>query len=263
MEILPLIAFLGVGVVAGLLGGLLGLSGGVVTVPALVFILPRFGIPKDQVTHIAIGTSLAAMVFNGIVSTWSHNKRAGVVWHLFLSLLPWIALGALSGGIAANFISDVVLEDIFGFFICFLGIYLFIPMRKRSELKELSKHAIFWFGTGIGSLASVLGIGGGVFTVPFLILFNYPEKKAVGTSAAVSLVITAITALTYLYFGLNKVKTPESLGYIYLPAFVCVGIGAMLLAPLGAKWAHAINGLLLRRIFAGVLFVIGALMIIN
>ena len=98
MEIIPLLAFLGVGILAGLIGGLLGLSGGVVTVPALVFIFPAIGIPEEQVTHMAIGTSLAAMVFNGIVSTWSHHRRQGVVWDLFLSLLPWITIGALFGG---------------------------------------------------------------------------------------------------------------------------------------------------------------------
>jgi uncharacterized membrane protein YfcA len=261
MELLPLLAFLGIGVVAGLLGGLLGLSGGVVTVPALVFMLPKMGIPANQVTHMAIGTSLAAMVFNGIVSSWSHHRRKGVIWELFFSILPWIAIGALFGGIVANFMPDVVLENVFGAFICLLGVYLFFPAKKRKELKALNKHSIFWLGTGVGTVASVLGIGGGVFTVPLLIHFNYPEKKAIGTSAAISLVITTMTALTYLYFGLKQVKTPESLGYIYLPAFVFVGIGAMFLAPLGAKWAHAIDALLLRRIFAGVMIIIGILMI--
>lgn len=261
MEIYPLLAFLCVGVVAGLLGGLLGLSGGVVTVPSLILLFPFFGIPENQVTHMAIGTSLAAMVLNGIVSAWSHHLRQGVVWGLFLSLLPWIVIGALFGGIAANFMPDVVLENVFGLFICFLGIYLFFPQKKRKELQELNKHKIFWLGTGVGSVASVLGIGGGVFTVPLLIHFNYPEKKAIGTSAAISLVITTMTALTYLYFGLKKVKVPESLGYIYLPAFVLIGIGAMFLAPLGAKWAHAIDAKLLRRIFAGVLVIIGITMI--
>ncbi|MBS0629110.1 MAG: sulfite exporter TauE/SafE family protein [Verrucomicrobia bacterium] len=261
MDIVHLLAFLGVGILAGLIGGLLGLSGGVVTVPALVFLFPVMGIPQSQVTHMAIGTSLAAMVLNGIVSTWSHHRREGVLWPLFLSLLPWIIIGSLFGGIVANFISDVVLENLFGFFIVFLGIYLLLPQKKKRELREFNKHSIFWCGTGVGSVASVLGIGGGVFTVPLLIHFNYPEKKAIGTSAAISLVITTVTALTYLYFGMKTVKTPESLGYIYLPAFVFIGLGAMFLAPVGAKWAHAIDGLLLRRIFAAVLIIIGIVMI--
>lgn len=261
MELLPLLAFLGVGIVAGLLGGLLGLSGGIVTVPALVFMLPKFGIPETQITHMAIGTSLAAMILNGIVSSWSHHKRQGVVWDLFFSILPWITIGALFGGIVANFMPDAVLENVFGIFICFLGIYLFFPVKKKKELQELNKHSIFWLGTGVGSVASVLGIGGGVFTVPLLIHFNYPEKKAIGTSAAISLVITTMTALTYLYFGLKEVKAPESLGYIYLPAFVFVGIGAMFLAPLGAKWAHSIDAGLLRKIFAAVAIIIGIVMI--
>jgi len=261
MDIFHLLAFLGVGILAGLIGGLLGLSGGVVTVPALVFIFPAIGIPDNEVTHMAIGTSLAAMVFNGIVSTWSHHRRQGVVWDLFLSIVPWITIGALFGGIVANFISDVVLENVFGFFICFLGMYLFLPPRKKKELREFNKHSIFWCGTGIGSLAGVLGIGGGVFTVPLLIHFNYPEKRAIGTSAAISLVVTIVTALTYLYFGMKTVKTPGTWGFIYLPAFVLIGLSAMFLAPLGAKLAHTINGLLLRRIFAGVLIIIGILMI--
>lgn len=263
MELLPLFAFFIVGVLAGLLGGLLGLSGGVVTIPSLIFIFHYFDFPRDQVTHMAIGTSLAAMVFNGAMSAWSHHRRQGVVWDLFFSLFPWILLGALAGSFAANFIPDAVLEDTFGAFILLLGIYLIIRKKKQKEFTRPSKGTFVWVGSSVGSVASLLGIGGGVFTVPLLIHFHYPEKKAVGTSAAVSLVITTVAALAYLYFGLDRIKTPETLGYIYLPAFACVGIGAVLAAPVGAKLAHGMDGTLLRRIFAVALLIIGALMIVN
>ncbi len=263
MEILILFALFIVGIIAGFIGGMLGLSGGVITVPCLVLLFHFIDFPQGYIVHTAIGTSLAAMVFNGIASTWAHSRVKGVQWSIVLNMFPGIILGCLLGSFVANFLSGILLQIIFGLFLSLLGAYLVLYKRKKKKVHRPEKAVYTWLGLGIGSMASLLGIGGGAFTVPLLISYRYPVKEAVGTSAAVGLCITFLAAIAYLYFGMNKLKYPFSFGYIYLPAFALIGVGAVVFAPLGARIAHRIKGSLLRRIFAGTLIIVGILMIFN
>jgi len=263
MEILSLVAFLVIGALAGLIGGLLGLSGGIVTVPSLVLVFHLFDFPQTSAMHVAIGTSLSAMVLTGIASTWAHHRRDGVIWAIVFSMIPGIIIGCLLGAFVAHFLSGVLLQIIFGLFISLLGAYILLQKRKQKQVQRPNRTVYTWFGFGVGSLASLLGIGGGVFTVPLLIAFRYPEKKAIGSSAAISLVITFLAALAYLYFGWDEVQFKDSLGYIYLPAFALIGIGTIFFAPLGVKIAHRMQGIHLRKVFAATLIIVGILMIFN
>lgn len=264
MEWIALFAFFIVGILAGLIGGLLGLSGGVVTVPCLFLIFHFIGIPQGVLMHMAIGTSLSAMILTGIASTIAHHRHKGVMWNIVVSMLPGIILGCLFGAFLAHFLSGILLQIFFGVFIACLGAYVLLQKDRKKETTTKPETTVFsWFGLGVGTLASMLGIGGGVFTVPLLISYRFSEKKSVGTSAAIGLLITTMAALAYLYFGLETVQVQYSLGYIFLPAFALIGLGAVIFAPLGAKWAHGMEGTLLRKIFGGALIFIGILMIFN
>lgn len=263
MEIFALIAFLGVGALAGLIGGLLGLSGGVVTVPALFGIFHLIDVPQDVRMQMAIGTSLSAMILTGLASTWAHNRHEGVIWNIVFSMLPGILLGCLLGAFVSDFLSGVILQIVFGLFVCVLGAYVLLQKKRPKPAKRPPKTVYTWLGLGIGSVASLLGIGGGIFTVPLLISYRFPEKKAIGTSAAVGLFITTIASLAYLYFGRDAAKIPYALGYIYLPAFALVGLATIFFAPLGVKLAHRLENKTLRRVFAGTLILVGILMALN
>ena len=263
LEIFALFAYVAVGIIAGLIGGLLGLSGGVVTVPCLVLLFHLLDFPQSILMHMAIGTSLAAMVLTGIASTWAHHGHKGVMWDIVLLMIPGILIGCLLGSVVAHFLSGIILQIIFGLFICSLGAYVLLQKKKTQPAKRPHKTLYSWLGMGIGSLASLLGIGGGVFTVPLLISFRYSEKKAIGTSAAVGLLITFMATIGYLYFGMNVVMVRESLGYIYLPAFALIGLGTVFFAPVGAKLAQRIASAKLRKIFACTLILVGVFMIFN
>ena len=263
MDIVALLSFAVIGVLAGLIGGMLGLSGGIITVPCLILLFHFLGLPQTYLMHIAIGTSLAAMVLNGLASTWAHHRRQGVLWEIVFSMIPGIFLGCMLGAFISQFLSSVVLQMIFGLFICLLGAYMLLQKRKRQEKKLPDKTLYTWLGFGIGTLSSLLGVGGGVFSVPLLISYQHPEKQAVGTSAAMGLFITFIAAVAYLYFGLKEVKLPMTLGFIYLPAFAVISLVTIFFAPLGAKLAYRIKGALLRKIFSGTLIIVGILMIFN
>lgn len=242
---------------------MLGLSGGVITVPSLVLIFHLTGYPQSILMHTAIGTSLAAMVLNGMASTYAHHRRSSVMWDIVFVMIPGLILGCLLGAFFAHFLSGIVLQIIFGVFIALLGAHVLFSKSKKKGTEKPDKSLYTWIGIGIGFLSSLLGIGGGVFMVPLLLAFNHPEKKAVGTSAAMGLLITTLAALGYLYFGLQQSTPPTSLGYIYLPAFILIGLTTIFFAPLGAKFAHQIEGNKLRKIFASILILIGILMIFN
>ena len=265
MEVFAIFAFVFVGIVAGLIAGLLGLSGGVVTVPCLLFIFHFLDFPQAQLMHMAIGTSLSAMVITGIASSWAHHLHKGVMWAVALKMLPGIIVGCLLGSFIAQFLSGVILQIIFGFFVCSLGAYIIFKKKKTpSPSREKPHNTLYsWIGMGIGTVASMLGIGGGVFMVPLLISYRFSEQKAIGTSAATGLMITSMAALSYLYFGMDVITVPMSLGYIYLPAFALVSVGTVIFAPIGAKMAHKMDGAKLRKIFAGTLIIVGVLMILN
>lgn len=264
MVITALFAFLTVGIIAGLIAGLLGLSGGVVTVPCLVLIFHFLGFQQDLIMHMAIGTSLSAMILTGIASTLAHHWHKGVVWNIVLIMIPGIIVGCLLGAYLAHFLSGILLQILFGMFICSLGAYLLLQKKKTAKQHKKPHQTMYtWYGVGIGTLASLLGIGGGVFMVPLLISNRFTEAKAVGTSAATSLLITSFASLAYLFYGLNAVKQPWSFGYIYLPAFAAIGVATIVFAPIGARIAHKMDGKLLRKVFAGTLVFIGILMIFN
>lgn len=263
MEIFALIAYVLIGVVSGLFAGLLGIGGGVITVPCLVFVFSLIGFPQAHLMHTAIGTSLASMILTGIASTIAHHKHKGVVWKIVYAMLPGIIIGCLFGAFIANFLSAVFLEIIFGFFACSLGAYiLFSKKKKKIAIAKPRKNTIYsWFGLGIATVANLLGIGGGIFTVPLLLKYQFPAQKAVGTSAATSLTISFFGSFGYFYFGIDKIHIKESLGYIYLPAFFLLGLATIFCAPIGAKMAHRISDNKLRKIFAGTLIIIGILMV--
>lgn len=211
--------------------------------------------------HTAIGTSLAAMVFTGVVAVYFFHKHQGIIWATFKAMIPGIIIGSVLGALIGHFLSGVVLEIFFGVFICLLGFYLYFRRKIRNKELKLPIFAYAYYGFGIACIASLLGIGGGVFIVPLLIHHGIVEKKAIGTSAVCSLCITFFGALSYLYFGLGHVPVQESIGYIYLPAFVLIGLTAVFFVPLGVKMVQKIPGITLRKVFAGVLFLTGLLMI--
>jgi uncharacterized protein len=255
-----------IGVVAGLLGGLLGISGGVIIVPLLVLIFKYNAFPPEYLMHLAIGTSLAAMVINSLAAAYSHHLRGSVLWDVFRSMLPGLIIGSLIGAVIARFLPSSFLQKIFGGFECLIGLYFLLPYRppKGAEQKKFyqRKLALNGISFGVGSLSNILGIGGGTFMVPTLMTFHLPAKNAIGTSAAMGTLTSFIGALSYLSLGIMQKALPDSIGFLYLPAFISISITTFLFAPLGAKLAHHLSTVHLRRIFAFALLSIGVAMLL-
>lgn len=256
-------AYLIVGAMAGIMAGLLGIGGGVVAVPCLFLIFHLLQFPQAYIMHMAIGTSLAAMMFNTLSATRAHNQRKAVLWWLLKKIAPGLVVGGLIGGFIADYVSDVILEMLFGIFLCAIGVMFF--RRTKPSLKEhtIPKNPVLaLIFSGIGALSVVLGLGGGIFTVPTLIAFKVPQKTAIGTSSAITFLMTIIGSIAFLYLGLDKVQMPDSVGYINLPAFLLIGISSFFFAPYGVKLAHELPEQIVKRLFGIVMIMTGISMLV-
>lgn len=249
--IMTLILYAIIGIFAGFIGGLLGVGGGLVVVPALIFMFQYLDFPLTYAMQVAVGTSLGAMVFTAASSAWAHYTQKGVYWHLFRVLAPGIILGAILGAVIADYISTASLKMIFGVFAILIGIYFLFSQEFKESRTKLAPHLILWIiiGVIIGSISSILGIGGGIMTVPILTAFGVPIRNAISTSAATGFLIALIGAISFLYLGMHQDTFSGSIGYLYLPAFISIGITSSLMAPYGAKLAYKFPTKILKRIF--------------
>lgn len=257
------IAYVLIGAIAGVLGGLLGIGGGVVTVPCLCIIFRYLNFPQADIIHMAIATSLSAMIFNTSASTFAHNKRKGVVWDVFKKLVPGLVIGSFTGAVISIWLSAVILETFFGIFLLILAVNLCRKKTAGSESHLLPRPLILNLLSGcIGAISNMLGIGGGSMTVPMLTAYHMKDKKAIGTSAATTLVTTICGTISYLILATEELPIPNTVGLINIPAFLIIGITAFFAAPYGVKLTHEIDPIKVRRIFAIVLALTGLSFII-
>ena len=257
------LSFLGVGALAGILSGLLGIGGGIVTIPCLVLIFSKLHFPSAHLMHLAIGTSLAAMVFNTISGSYTHYKKKGICFELIKPMALGVLVGALLGTLIALLLPSHFLQLFFGLFEVLLGIRFLFPEGKGKMKGKIPKpFTLGCISTGVTTLSTMLGIGGGMVNVPILSSFGIPVKKAIGTSSALSFCISLSGAILFLIFGSGKTHYPETIGLIYIPAFILISIVSFALAPIGALLAHRLPTDLLKKVFAFVLIGAGFSMIL-
>ncbi|MEQ1740460.1 MAG: sulfite exporter TauE/SafE family protein [Methyloglobulus sp.] len=243
------------GMFSGLLAGLFGIGGGMVIVPVLVFLFKAQGIPTDLVMIMAIATSLAAIILTASSSVFAHHRLGSVLWSKVVALTPGIILGATAGAAVADTIHTELLRQIFVVFLLYVGTQMALDIKPKAEAANYSKLTDFWVAGAIGLLSSLVGIGGGTLTVPFLVHCRYPMRNAVAIASACGLPIAVASTLSYMVLGLGASNLPAwSFGYVYLPAFIGVGLGSILTAPIGAKLAHKLPAQQLKRYFSILIF---------
>ncbi len=259
MSLLEVTAYLGTGLLSGLLAGLFGVGGGVVVVPALILLFTHVGLGGDWIPHLAVGTSLATIIGTGAASAAAHHRRGSVRWDLFARLAPGIVIGAWAGAWLAGVLPELWLKRIFALFLAFVGLRMLIPSRRHGTRALPGAAGIWAAGGGIGALSALVGIGGGTLTVPFLNGRGIDMRKAVGTSAACGLPIAIAGAIGFVVVGWGRDGLPAlSTGFVYWPAVAAILLASMPSAPLGARLAHALPVDLLKRIFGVLLLLVAA-----
>lgn len=239
------------GAAAGLIAGLLGVGGGIVIVPVLFALLPLADVPEEVRMHLAVGTSLATIIATSIISARSHAKRGNVDVPLLKRLAIPIAVGVGIGVLLGGRASGWVLTAIFANMALIVAVHMAF-FQGRTIADTLPKAPwLDGIGVLIGGFSVVMGIGGGTFSVPTLSLFGVPIKRAVGTAAAIGLIIAVPGAIGFAIAGWGvEGLPPGSLGYVNLVGFALIAPLSMALAPYGAKLAHALPPIWLSRAFA-------------
>jgi len=266
MDVAPdiFIIYLILGMVAGLMAGLLGIGGGLIIVPVLVFtfVAQQFGSRLEM--HLAVATSLASVVFTAVSSAWAHHRRGAVRWDVVWRLAPGIAMGALAAGWSARYLGSDVLKVMFGVFACLAAGNLAWE-RGPSQQRDLPGPAgLTLAGTVIGAISTLVGIGGGTMTVPFLAWCRLDMRTAVGSSAACGFPIAVAGTLAMMLAGWDEPGLPVgATGYVYWPAALIVALASIFAAPVGARLAHAMPVRTLRRVFAVLLIVVGVKLILS
>jgi len=243
--------YLLLGAFVGILAGLLGVGGGLIIVPILAAIFVYHDLPNDIIMHLALGTSLASILFTSISSVYSHHKHQAVSWTHAMKLTPGILLGAWSGGLFASILSSDILKPVFALFELLVAAYMLWGVKAHTHNTSPSLINFNISGGAIGFISSIVGIGGGSMTVPWLMWHGSSIHKAIATSAAVGFPIAVGGAISYLYAGWNHALLPQySLGFIYLPALFSIILSSVFFAPLGARLAHKLEVNKLKRVFA-------------
>lgn len=258
-EILVTLTYLvGAGLVAGFLAGLLGIGGGIVTIPVLFVLFEKIETPLEWRMHAAIATSLAIIVATNISSAWAHHKKGSVDWDTVKTWWLVVAIGAVLGSMFATTLKTAELVYFFATLAAFLAVKMLLPFEKWTLGTQLPSGFFRYVNpTIIGFFSAVMGIGGGSFSVPYMTIYSVPIHRAVGTSTLIGLVISISGGLGYLMGGLTIQGLPSgSVGFIHLPYAFGIAIAAVFTAPLGAKVAHKLPRTALSVLFG--VFLIGA-----
>jgi uncharacterized membrane protein YfcA len=252
------------GVVAGLLAGLLGVGGGLVLVGALAVLLPAQGVPPGVAMQAALATSLASVIATAAASSFAHARRGAVLWRYVSWLLPGLMVGAWLGSRFATGIDGAHLRwFVVGYCLLASAQLAFDLPRRRADASASASPPGAWLsvaGAGIGAVSAVVGIGGGSMTVPLLVWRGVAPVRAVASSSACGVAIGLSAAASYASAPGAVGMPPGSVGFVFLPAALGVVLTSLPVAPLGARLAHRIDGVALKRVFAAFLLAVAALL---
>ena len=252
-----------VGCFSGFMAGLLGLGGGLIMVPFLTYFLRNENLNPNLPVKMAIATSMAIIVFTSISSVRAHHKLGKVQWRIVFSFIPGIVLGsALASSWVFPALKGATLSILFGLFVGFLATRMFIDKKPKPTRQLPNTPGMLGAGSIIGFLSGLVGAGGAFVSVPFMTWCNVPMHLAVATSAAMGLPIALSNVVGYIYSGWDVADLPAyTLGYIWLPALISMASCSVITAPMGARMAHRLPVVKLKRIFALMMYFLAGYML--
>jgi len=259
-------ALLGSGV--GFLAGLLGIGGGLIIVPVLSSLLLYLEVlPTEQVVIVAIATSLASILFTSTSSAIAHHKNGNVPWNLAPWIMTGVALGALISGFMAALLPEQIVRIVFAVTVVLIALKMFYSSTQSdvpTEREIPSKGLLTILTTITGGLSAMIGIGGGALLVPLLTFFSLDMKKAIGCASACGIVIALFGSIGYISSGSTHFALEDGFaGFVYLPALFGIVCTSWFTAPLGAKSTQYLPVSTIKKIFAALLLVMAANMIMN
>jgi len=251
LDLIWWLAYLALGGFVGLMAGLLGIGGGGIMVPVLTSLFIIQGMPFEHIAHLALGTSMAAIIPSSLSSLMSHHRHGAVRWQIVRYITPGILIGTFLATFIAALIPTRGLALFFAAFMVVLSLQMLVNLKPKPSRGLPGPLGVSGVGLGIGGISALVAIGGGALTVPFLTWCNVKVQHAIGTSAAVGLPIAVAGGLGYLFNGWGTTGLPDGAwGFVYLPALLLMAPLSILTAPVGARLAHRLPVATLKRIFA-------------
>lgn len=258
------LAYVLLGAFVGFFAGLLGLGGGLIMVPLLVFLFDAQRFAAHYLLLMALGTAMATILFTAVASVRAHHRHGAVNWRIARDITPGILAGTLAGALLAGAVPVTLLALFFTVFVYYAATQMFLGLKPKPTRQLPGKGGMFAAGGIIGGVSSLVAAGGAVLSIPFMTLCNVKLHEAIGTSAAIGFPIALAGTLGYVLTGMAAEPLPAySLGFVYLPALAGIAIASVLTAPLGAKVAHRLPVRMLRRIFAVILYILASKMLIS
>ncbi len=256
------IVYLLMGLFVGFFAGLLGIGGGLILVTLMVYMFTVQEFPADRLLHLALGTSIASIVFTSISSLRAHHKHGAVRWDILRIAVPGLIAGTLFGTFVADQMKSKYLAIFFVIFVYYSAVQMFANVKPKPTRQLPGKIGMTVVAIIVGIVSSLVGVGGGVMTIPLMSLCNVPMRQTIGTSAALGLPIAIAGTVGFIVTGLGKDHLPPlTVGYVYLPALIGIVIGTFVTVPWGAKAAHTLPVTTLKKIFAVILFILATKML--
>jgi uncharacterized membrane protein YfcA len=256
--------FLTLGAFVGFFSGLLGIGGGAAMVPVLALVLAARNLEVDNVVHLALGTSIATMLFTSASSMRSHQRHGAVRWRVFTGIAPGVLAGTFGGALLAGYLDARILSVAFTALIYYLATLMLIDRKPPSPREMPGMVSLSSVGGIIGVISSLTATGGSALVVPYLVRRGLTVHHAIGTAAAIGWPLALAGTIGFILSGLGRPDLPQwSVGFVYLPALGWIVIASMLMAPVGASIAHRTPGRTLKRVFAVVLYVLATNMLIR
>ncbi|MBK9244002.1 MAG: sulfite exporter TauE/SafE family protein [Burkholderiales bacterium] len=264
MDPLLIAALLALGAAIGFAAGLLGIGGGMLTVPFMTLLFTLQKLPPEHIVHMAIATSLATIMFTSVSSVRAHHQRGAVLWPVAARLAPGILVGSLVGARLAGALPSKWLALFFAVFVGFSATQMLLDRKPKPTRQLPGTAGMFGAGGAIGMVSAIVGAGGGFVSVPFMLWCNVRIHNAVATSAALGFPIAAAGTVGYVISGWQLTgTTPGAVGYVHVPALVILAAASVLTAPLGARVAHSLDTARLKRVFAMLLYLLAAYMLLR
>lgn len=252
-----LVFYLLAGLAAGFLSGLLGIGGGLVLVPILVMLFSVQGFADTTIMPLALGTSLATIVFTSVSSMRAHHAKGAVDWRTLKLIAPGIVGGALLSTTLAAHLSPLALKVLFAVYAGLAATQLMCDIQPPAARRLPGPVGLTTAGSLMGGISALAGVGGATTVIPFLIWCNVPARVAIGTASAVGLPVAVSGTLGYVGYGLATAELPSwSLGYVYLPALAAIVAGTVFAAPFGARASHRLPVAVLRKALAATLYIV-------
>jgi uncharacterized membrane protein YfcA len=258
------LGYLAIGALVGLFAGMLGIGGGAIMVPLLVWLFEAQQLPREHLLHLAVGTGMATILFTSLSSMRAHAGRGGVRWDVVRAITPGVLIGGLAGSAIAAVVPQRLFAALFTATVYAAAVNLLLDRKPNPARTLPGRLGTFCVGAGISAVSAFAAVGGAFLVVPFMVWCNVPILHAIGTAAAIGFPIAFAGSVGYVGAGLLQPGLPDwSLGFVYLPALAGVTVASMILAPVGAAAAHRLPTKLLRRIFAVLMFSVATRMLVG